>query len=82
MAAGPKRSSSTSAPPKGASMKAPARAHELLDELFELLVSEASGKPRPAPAPSAPVKPADEILQRKARHAIRRRGFAIEIGRK
>ena len=63
-------------------MKAPARAHELLDELFDLLVSAASGKPRPAPSPPPPVKPADEILQRKARHAIRRRGFAIEAGTK
>jgi hypothetical protein len=63
-------------------MKAPARAHELLDELFDLLVSAASGKPRPAPAPPAPVKPADDVLKHRARHAIRRRGFPIEIGTK
>lgn len=63
-------------------MTAPARAHELLDELFEVFVSAASSKRPPPSSPPPAVKPADEILQRKARHAIRRRGFAIQIGSK
>lgn len=64
-------------------MTAPARAHELLDELFDALVSAASIKRAPpSSSPPPAVKPADDLLKHRARHAIRRRGFAIQIGSK